>query len=110
MALQVARDVLEEMDFPQGKDKIDPATITILIEVISKVVVYIIQNCILNKKTANNPNFIQKARLNLLVHRIGRENGLDREKRDAIHNALLKKGAKATEEDITNVLAEAGKN
>lgn len=110
MELKIANDVLDEMDSPGGVKTLNPAERDLLISVISKVIIYIIQNCILNKMVANNPTFIQKTRLRLIVNRMGRNSGLDLEKRETVYDALLKKGLKVTEAEINETLAEAGNN
>lgn len=98
-----AAEVMGMMDATLDSD-VSPVVLSLIVEVIA----YIVKNCILNKKKANGPNFIDRWKLSALVNRLGKVKMVDRETRDRVYDALLKKGSMITQHEIEDLLANAG--
>ena len=98
-----ALEVIDEM--PEAPDK---EISLILISVIIQVISSLIAKCILDRITLNRPGFFKRMQLWNYVNQIGKAEGLDRQKREEAYDAMLKRGQKATQEDVDRLLAQAG--
>ena len=93
-AVQVSEDIEVDSDLPQIS--------AVVIDLIIEVLYFLAKKCLLDKKTVNSPGLFQKIMLRYYA-RVACGDGHRRESYK-IADALLKRGAIATQADLDNLM------